>query len=281
MYQILLGFLVLPLNCQNSGSNTVGFSGLPVNGQNSASNTVGFSGLPVNGQNGASNTVGFSGLPVSGQNGASNTVGASGLPVSGQNGASDTIGFSCPSVNRENCVSNTVGFSGGPSNCLFGNNPQPNDTSNTITVFSRVRQSGNTVQDTIVSNSVPANIFGGRNVRESYVTIDKMVLNPDSFSNSCSFGLSVNTKLVLLNDRPIYGAKDKCERMNKQSIMRMQTRDMMDAEDACCICFDNDRSIVSLLPCAHTCLCMECLQRLITDDSSCPLCRSKIRGYLK
>ena len=297
------GLSCLPTNHQNSASSShIGFSSPPVIPQNNVPTTVGLSNSPLNRQSKTSDTVNFSNSPLNHQNKVSNKidlsepwplmntqnkvsnrVDLSGIqwPSITQNKLPNTVGFSNIPANTENNIPETAGFSSGPKFVLFGNNAQQNNITRTDSVRNNGRESGYTFQDTIVSNSVPADMFGGRNVKESYITIDKMVLNPDSFSQACSFGLSVSTHLVLLNNHSLFHAKEKCERLNKQSIIGMQTTNIMDVEEACCVCFETCNKFVSFLPCAHTCLCIECVQRIIKEDGKCPLCRMKIQGYVQ
>ncbi|XP_067661641.1 RNA-binding protein MEX3B-like [Haliotis asinina] len=52
-----------------------------------------------------------------------------------------------------------------------------------------------------------------------------------------------------------------------------------DISNECAVCFENEGNI-ELSPCSHTNVCIDCVNKIITDlDRSCPFCRSYIQAY--
>lgn len=50
-----------------------------------------------------------------------------------------------------------------------------------------------------------------------------------------------------------------------------------DVNNECVVCLTNPREVV-LLDCGHVCLCMDCLERLPTEN--CPICRTRYRTFV-
>jgi hypothetical protein len=48
----------------------------------------------------------------------------------------------------------------------------------------------------------------------------------------------------------------------------------------CVVCLDAGKDTV-LLPCRHLCLCERCANLLAASSNKCPLCRAKVRKYLR
>lgn len=46
----------------------------------------------------------------------------------------------------------------------------------------------------------------------------------------------------------------------------------------CVICF-NERTLVTLSPCEHKVMCLECTNRILENDYRCPICRATIRFH--
>lgn len=49
-------------------------------------------------------------------------------------------------------------------------------------------------------------------------------------------------------------------------------------EQECVICF-NESSLVTLFPCEHKVICVECIIRVLENDYRCPICRATIRHH--
>jgi len=49
----------------------------------------------------------------------------------------------------------------------------------------------------------------------------------------------------------------------------------MEDSNICSICLD-EKELIILEPCLHQCICNECLNKLISYSSKCPICRCKI-----
>ena len=48
----------------------------------------------------------------------------------------------------------------------------------------------------------------------------------------------------------------------------------------CCVCMMAPCSTV-LNPCGHCCMCVECSDKMTRRGQPCPICRSKILGFLR
>lgn len=44
----------------------------------------------------------------------------------------------------------------------------------------------------------------------------------------------------------------------------------------CVVCFE-DKPLITIWPCGHTSMCLACLDRIISSNNICPLCRAEIR----
>ncbi len=52
-----------------------------------------------------------------------------------------------------------------------------------------------------------------------------------------------------------------------------------DEKRLCCVC-SHRKSVATILPCAHLCLCVTCSQEF-TEQSKCPMCRGEMNSILK
>ena len=136
-----------------------------------------------------------------------------------------------------------------------------------------------TLHDRIISQSTSVNIAPGESVVESHVNVEGMNIIRETYSAVCELGVSMNKSLKFI-DRTISDTHFDGERMLKEDTIGQPSNNMMETEEGCCICLENESGIVTLLPCAHTCICEGCLDRFIRENYTCPLCRVHIRGYI-
>lgn len=175
---------------------------------------------------------------------------------------------------------------GGFSNCTyFGLSPIGNkakkvsfDTplNNSFTIFGNSMSSS---YQNVWQNKTSSHSSRGNDKNEPNIPMNNMQTIQDSFSKFCTFGFSVTKNMVLFDTRPWIQTKIG-ERMNKESIVGLQSSNIMDVDDACCKCFERVLSFVNILPCAHSCLCKNCVHEILKEDGSCPICRMKIQGYI-
>lgn len=64
-----------------------------------------------------------------------------------------------------------------------------------------------------------------------------------------------------------------CKRHETETVKHWQPND-----NECIVCYE-EKSRVTLLPCQHTNICMECTVRVLQVDDRCPMCRTPIQHY--
>lgn len=124
----------------------------------------------------------------------------------------------------------------------------------------------------------------GKRIHETFRTTG-ILYNFDCPSEKCKIGLSLIDKVheIQTEDSVLLACgQELVEDILKKNKLKMLESTVIYKEEKCCICLDNDSSVI-FLQCGHQCTCTSCSQQQggAAAITKCPMCRNFIKAKIQ